>query len=190
MGAQIGCCTVKNGKEKATLSPAEELKLFSHFVHDALPIKGHGLHAVFNALGGADDDKITRKEFLENLRQYNYPGRASNIFDVIDVDNQNVITKEEFLAITKANFLKRVPIHHFKTFVTKNYGDSETAFNTIDTDHSKCLTEEEFCVELKRLGYDYDPHLIYRLIDKDQSGSITIQEFKRVLDGTKRHATK
>eukprot|EP00928_Gymnodinium_smaydae_P031958 TRINITY_DN23281_c0_g7_i1.p1 TRINITY_DN23281_c0_g7~~TRINITY_DN23281_c0_g7_i1.p1 ORF type:complete len:184 (-),score=26.80 TRINITY_DN23281_c0_g7_i1:445-996(-) len=161
MGQAAGCCSTVD-KRPRCLPPQDELKLFSHFVHDKLPTKGHGLHGVFDALGGQNDDKITRDEFTSALTNASYPGTPENMFALIDVDNQGIITKDEFCAITKAHFIHDVPMRHFKNFIHTEYSNADKAFVALDVDHDQQLSEKEFCFQMQKLNYDADASIIYK----------------------------
>lgn len=201
MGAACASCEkVTNASEikKMSLTPEAELTCFHDFANGNLidTHSMHGLREAFDKLGAADDNRITREEMTVALGSRNYPGNASHLFDLFDVDNSDWVTKEEFVASTKIDFIEKGPLRRMrrffeKTFPAASYDDSlEQAFHQMDYHagrHMEVITAADFSGMLEKQQYSGDISIAYELLDRNQNQSVTFGEFKETLHYLTRH---
>eukprot|EP00913_Durusdinium_trenchii_P004057 g3759.t1 len=56
----------------------------------------NGITGAFEELGGGNDGQVTREEMVRYLTRHDYPGDANALFDLVDIDNEGLISKTEF----------------------------------------------------------------------------------------------
>merc|ERR1719378_1218621 len=191
MGACDSCAKAAKPGGKG-LTPEQELTEFHKFVAEKLIQKHskHGLKEAFVNLGGGDDDKVERAEMIGKLKSLQYPGNPDFLFDLLDTDNEGFITKTEFTASTKKDYLETGPLRDFSRFVNVTYGSVDDAFKDMDAGdgkdkgkggHDAKLSADEFSAMLAKMKYKGDASVVYKLPYTDQSGSVTVNEFKNRL---------
>jgi len=179
-------------KAKKSNNPEQELGVFHHFVTEKLIPKHskHGLKEAFVNLGGGDDEKVEREEMIKKLESLQYPGDSNMLFDLLDTDNEGFITKAEFVNSTKKDYLESGPLRDFSRFVNVTYGSIDEAFSKFDSgtgdskkgkSNDSALSLEEFTTVLEKMKYKGDASIIYRLLDKNQDATVTVNEFKERL---------
>ncbi|CAE8597033.1 unnamed protein product [Polarella glacialis] len=185
MGAQV-CACASLSSAKVNRSPIEELQLFKEYYVTNMMTKGaagkkKGLKESFKDMGGGNDGNITREEMVKYLKKNAYPGDASALFDLLDVDNEGLVTTAEFAAITKEDFIKNGPLMAFKHFIMYNFGSVDGAFKKILKEHDDGdakLEIEEFTRCLEALDYKGDPEIVFKCLDEDKDQELTLNEFR------------
>mmetsp|Transcript_26904 Transcript_26904/g.48618 ORF Transcript_26904/g.48618 Transcript_26904/m.48618 type:complete len:209 (-) Transcript_26904:192-818(-) len=185
MGAACSDC-IKGEPAKKIIDPVEELNIFKKFyndtiLHEAKKKGKSGLKGAFDELGGGNDGQVTREEMMKYLTRNNYPGDASGLFDLVDVDNEGLVTKAEFGAITKSDFIKQGPVRAFKSFLMKKFKSLDDAFATLDQSQDNHIEETEFVTIVEKLGYDGDATIVYRCLDEDRDHDLSLSEMTKML---------
>lgn len=182
----------------SNLSPEQELQCFHDFVNGHVIDRHshHGLHEAFNKLGGKDDDLVQRDEMVRCLTKTGYPGNPSHLFDIFDVDKSDFISKEEFVASTKMDFIESGPIRKLKRFFEKKYPAAHydeslnQAFHEMDIHagiHTEVVCRDDFCALLERQKYTGHAGIAYELLDRNHDETVTYGEFKKRLHNVTRH---
>merc|ERR1719491_1247271 len=200
MGAVCSCSDVSRNKQAIPMlpSPEKELQCFHDFVNGNLieAHSHHGLKEAFDKLGGTDDGYLSRSEMKSTLSGLRYPGDASNLFDIFDVDNSDFVTREEFVASTKVNFIESGPLRRMRRFFQKqypaaHYDDSlDQAFHAMDIHegrHTEIVLKPDFCKLLQEQQYNGDAGTAYEILDFNRNQKVTYGEFKKVLHHLTRH---
>lgn len=179
-------CKIKVG------DPVQELNTFKQFYKDTMLVQARkhgktgGIQGAFEELGGGNDGQVTREEMVKYLTKNNYPGDANALFDLVDVDNEGLITKAEFGQMTELDFIKKGPVRAFKNFLCKKFGKIEEAFKKLDTTHDKEIDSKEFVASVENLGYEGDADIMFQLLDEDKDGKVTLGELKKLLGKLKK----
>jgi len=184
--------------KKLIMGPKEELKCFHDWANGHLidPGSKHGLKEAFDKLGGKDDNKCTRQEMTTTLNGLGYPGDASHLFDIYDVDNSDFVTREELVASTKIDFIEASPLRKIRRFferefIADHYDESlDMAFHEMDIHegrHTEVVTREDFCKLLETYKYTGDSGIAYEIMDMNHDETVTFGEFKKRLHALTRH---
>eukprot|EP00930_Biecheleria_cincta_P013960 TRINITY_DN12203_c0_g1_i1.p1 TRINITY_DN12203_c0_g1~~TRINITY_DN12203_c0_g1_i1.p1 ORF type:complete len:194 (+),score=30.54 TRINITY_DN12203_c0_g1_i1:44-625(+) len=185
MGARCSCDSLTDARKQ--LSPQEEVDTFKKFYKDVMlqqlrkEGKKDNLEHTFGLLGGENDSVVTREEMIRYLKRHKYSGNGNTLFDLIDLDNEGRISKEEFASLTKVDFLKHGPIRMFKSWLHQAYTSSDEAWKAIDVDHDHFITPAELEKVLRDIGYPGDAHVVFFCLDEDQDGFVTLSEFKHLM---------
>ncbi|CAE7938322.1 hypothetical protein AK812_SmicGene38879 [Symbiodinium microadriaticum] len=193
LGFHAACTTIRScGGAPEVGDPVQELNTFKQFYKDTMLVQARkhgktgGIQGAFEELGGGNDGQVTREEMVKYLTKNNYPGDANALFDLVDVDNEGLITKAEFGQMTELDFIKKGPVRAFKNFLCKKFGKIEEAFKKLDTTHDKEIDSKEFVASVENLGYEGDADIMFQLLDEDKDGKVTLGELKKLLGKLKK----
>lgn len=203
MGAACACSKCDKAAKAPDPHPEQELLKFKSFITDSVKHNSadHDKHQsvlgeFFVKLGGRDDGMIERGEMVSHLTTLGYKGDGNLCFDLFDLDNSDIISKEEFLACTKADFLEAGPLRMMRKFMEKqfpadHYDESlEQAFKTMDYHegkHQDKITKNDFITMLNDLKYGGDANIAYNVLDVGGKHELKFGEFKKRLHGLTKH---
>eukprot|EP00931_Biecheleriopsis_adriatica_P091736 TRINITY_DN65616_c0_g1_i1.p1 TRINITY_DN65616_c0_g1~~TRINITY_DN65616_c0_g1_i1.p1 ORF type:complete len:224 (+),score=39.43 TRINITY_DN65616_c0_g1_i1:45-674(+) len=183
-----------------TAHPSKEVEIFKTFYTDVLlpHVEKQGktpcVETAFNELGGAINrgegveghGKLTREKLARSLNRLRYPGCPDDIFDIVDVDNEGIITLDEFTQLVEINILKNGHVRVFKSWLSKKYKSPEKAFAKLDFNEDTVLKPVEFAQVMERLKFNGDADVLFRILDADEDQVVTLHEFKALLGKTSR----
>lgn len=144
------------------------------------------------------DGSITRQEFEDGLKKIqctkfhgkNEKERIDNIFRYLDPSGEGEVSEGEWGLMSSLWKEMRLSISEFVQFLERTFNDMEfveeglddpldKAWDFIDDDGSGEITEEEW-VGVVRDGLHYFGPcvVIFHFLDKDDEGSVSIDEFR------------
>jgi Ca2+-binding EF-hand superfamily protein len=125
---------------------------------------------------GLDTDrsgKLSFTEFCKSARDNGFAGSVKDIWREMDADNTGFISLDEFCPEIGELFFSFIAVLR-----DRHGGSLVRAWKeTLDTNRSGTVSQEEFRVAMEGLGWSGDDALrVYRLLDFDRSGFVTIEE--------------
>mmetsp|Transcript_39865 Transcript_39865/g.72609 ORF Transcript_39865/g.72609 Transcript_39865/m.72609 type:complete len:763 (-) Transcript_39865:54-2342(-) len=159
---------------------------------------------MIDRLGSKEDggDKVSEKTFINNLEKLGWNGGfASLIFQSLDVDSVGYVTtgclkwletekrrqKRKETARMKAAMQEKrskaiqrriaeEQMNEFKVFLRRKYGSFIRAWRCALSEHSLNLTRAELFKAIAAIGFPCDVRSLWQAFDKDDSGTISIEE--------------
>lgn len=153
----------------------------------------------FDKLGGKDDGKIDPAELSGFLtKDLSWEGNTEKAFQLIDMDGDGQITKDEFLQFFKEEYketttsstnaeasngaMSKGDLTAFKEFLKNNFKGAKDAFQSLDVDNDKNLQLDEFKSILKeKFQFTGDADVVFKALDEDGDGMVSFKEFKHQL---------
>lgn len=105
--------------------------------------------------------------------------RIRAIFRYLDPSNEGEISVREWGILEKSWKEIILDIHEFLQFCDRSYGgDMNKIWQALDADDSNEITETEWHAAVKNAGYFGPSMQIFRYVDKDDEGTISLAEFE------------
>merc|ERR1719353_2089197 len=164
----------KNVAEAAAANAAADIGAhnFEEFKGVLTRKYGNLLRAWTMGLDSDGSGKLSFVEFCNSARLEGFAGNLKALWKEMDADGEGFVTLEEFAPeIAKL-------VTSFKSFLKeKHEGSLVKAWkNSLDLDKSGSIKKEELVEAMAKLGWDGDAARVYKLLDFDRGGSITLEE--------------
>jgi len=158
-------------------------------------IDGHfpgdkGVTKCFQAIDGpGGNGVVSLREFEEGLALLHckaYHGkdemhRIHGVFRYLDPGGEGTISLGEWGVLDSLNAEIRMSIGEFVQFCTRTFGDNlEDTWVFLDADGSGDITVEEWDTACHEMGYFGPIMPIFRFLDSDNEGTISLDEFKEL----------
>merc|ERR1712196_710993 len=144
-----------------------------------------GMNQAFLAIDGEDGNgQISLREFEDayramGCRKFQGPNemeRLRAVFRFLDPSGEGQVSKDEFTVLSQMFNEILLSIEEFVEFCVRNFGhDPEDTWNFIDADQSGECDEDEWRSACESLGYMGPVMPIYRYLDKDDEGTVTLE---------------
>merc|ERR1719478_408746 len=159
-------------EEKAKQSADVGSYTFAEFKEQLTRKYGNLLRAWNLGLDSDGSGKLSFVEFCNSARAEGFAGNLKALWKEMDADGEGFVTLEEFAPeIAKL-------INGFKTFLREKHEGSlcKAWKRSLDLDKSGSISQEELVEAMTKLGWDGDAARVYKLLDFDRGGSITLEE--------------
>jgi Ca2+-binding EF-hand superfamily protein len=169
---------------------AEGLAHFKYFIDD----KFGGAANAFKALDKYNVKKVKQQEFLNAVKGFGFHFNARQIFHGFDRSGTKRVVEEDLLFLDKwkpAAYLCNEPnpraLDEFKALLERQYKTYLKAWrHVLDIDASNRCSFDEFTAACKKMHYNGDVAGVWRAIDDDVSGFITLYEIDPTSSNTLR----
>lgn len=155
-----------------------------------LVIKFPDVSKAFTAIDGVDGNGvITLRELEEAMpeigcNKFEGPDeqeRIERVFRYLDPDNGGAVSPHEFSIMEQLYKEIQLSIHEFVQFLMRCFGeDLDDAWESLDDDGSGEITEEEWQSCCENIGYFGPAEQVFGFLDKDDEGSVDIEEFRKL----------
>jgi len=109
-------------------------------------------------------------EFQMACERLRFAGDAIGVWRALDTDLSGYITLGEIDEACNECLLG------FKLWADQEFGSAKRCFEVFDQDESKLLSMTEFCRSMRIYGYPYRPVKLFRSLDADMEGTLSIHE--------------
>jgi len=146
------------------------------------------IHEIFRLMDGPGGNGVLTvgefEEGIKRLRCKKFKGpdqsqRLDAIFRYLDPSGEGTVSRSEWEVLNQLWREIRLSIAEFVRFLERSYGGSlADAWQALDDDGSGSISEDEWRAGCTRIGY-FGPVLpIFRFLDKDDHGSVELEEFQ------------
>jgi len=184
LGSGVGSASQRSGDRERKGDAQKVARIVMEHLRES-KAKLRDIKAMFKQMDANGDGKLSPMEFAKGLRQYGIGydesmEYADNLMEVMDRDNDNAISIEEFINMFKAEQIVR-------KFRDKLRGqDPHRVFDMLDTNQDGILSRTEFAQGLLDLGVTRGMSSggiddLMGLIDMDGNDAIDFHEFLEIV---------
>eukprot|EP00929_Paragymnodinium_shiwhaense_P000990 TRINITY_DN101202_c0_g1_i1.p1 TRINITY_DN101202_c0_g1~~TRINITY_DN101202_c0_g1_i1.p1 ORF type:complete len:1299 (-),score=417.75 TRINITY_DN101202_c0_g1_i1:63-3959(-) len=125
---------------------------------------------------GTAQNGINKENMIMALERLGFRGNAKECFEEMDIDSDGYITFRDFKTVLADPVIKQLDV--LKTLCITRYGSLPTAWkNVFDEKHMGFVTFADFCKAATTLRFEGDRRAVWKYIDHEKTGRITLKDF-------------